>query len=146
METLTVQNNVTLYQHSCDYDELGNILRVSIWPNAFVGTATNSGTFGAASIGTNNRGHFIGFTSASGAISSFIRGALSPGQQDWKYTNYTYSDTAHKHAVTGLSTGESYSYDANGNMTTRVEGGQTLQLLLRLRSGYRSGQILHAEF
>ena len=32
---------------------------------------------------------------------------------------------AHKHAVTALSTGESYTYDANGNMITRVEGGQT---------------------
>ncbi|MBI3244284.1 MAG: hypothetical protein HYZ49_18550 [Chloroflexi bacterium] len=85
--------------------------------------------FGAASVGTNNRGHFIGFTSASGAISSFVRGALSPGQQDWKYTNYTYPASGpgavRPHAVTGLSTGESYSYDANGNMTTRVEGGST---------------------
>ena len=37
---------------------------------------------------------------------------------------YTYS-TTHKHVVTALSSGESYSYDANGNMTTRVEGGLT---------------------
>jgi YD repeat-containing protein len=88
-----------------------------------VGTATTSGTFGAASVGTNNRGRFTAFP--LGAISAFTIGALSPGQQDWKYTNYAYGDAAHKHAVTGLSTGESYSYDANGNMTTRVEGGQT---------------------
>jgi YD repeat-containing protein len=33
--------------------------------------------------------------------------------------------TAHNHAVTALSTGENYTYDANGNMTQRVEGGLT---------------------
>jgi YD repeat-containing protein len=37
----------------------------------------------------------------------------------------TYGDTAHKHAVTSLSTGETYTYDANGNMITRVENGLT---------------------
>lgn len=37
----------------------------------------------------------------------------------------SYSDPAHKHAVTSLSTGETFTYDANGNMTTRVEGGLT---------------------
>jgi YD repeat-containing protein len=37
---------------------------------------------------------------------------------------YTPHST-HKHAVASLSTGESYSYDANGNMITRVEGGVT---------------------
>ena len=36
---------------------------------------------------------------------------------------YNYSDTLHKHAVTGLSDGSSYQYDANGNMRLRVEGG-----------------------
>lgn len=35
--------------------------------------------------------------------------------------SYSYDD----HAVTGLSSGETYTYDANGNMITRVEGGLT---------------------
>ena len=39
-------------------------------------------------------------------------------------TTYT-PDTTHKHAVASLSTGETYTYDANGNMTQRVEGGLT---------------------
>jgi RHS repeat-associated protein/uncharacterized repeat protein (TIGR01451 family) len=38
---------------------------------------------------------------------------------------YTYGNSAHKHAATALSSGESYGYDANGNMTTRVENGLT---------------------
>jgi RHS repeat-associated protein len=36
--------------------------------------------------------------------------------------NYTY-DPNHKHAVYTLSTGESYGYDANGNMISRIETG-----------------------
>jgi RHS repeat-associated protein len=40
-------------------------------------------------------------------------------------SNYTYGTSAHDHAVTALSTGETYGYDANGNMTSRTEGGLT---------------------
>ena len=53
--------------------------------------------------------------------------------------NYPASgqNSVRPHAVTSLSTGETYSYDANGNMTQRVEGGLTLRL--------RSGQALHTQ-
>ena len=65
-----------------------------------------------------------------------------PPDPGWVTTNYTYPASGpgavRPHAVTGLSTGETYSYDANGNMTQRVEGGLTLRL--------RSGQALHPEF
>jgi YD repeat-containing protein len=37
---------------------------------------------------------------------------------------YTYS-SSHKHAVTALSSGNTYQYDANGNMTQRVANSQT---------------------
>jgi YD repeat-containing protein len=50
---------------------------------------------------------------------------LPNAAQGWAYTLYNYADPAHKHAVTSLQSGETYSYDANGNMITRVEGGVT---------------------
>ena len=70
-------------------------------------------------------------------------------------TTYTYN-ASHKHAVASLSTGETYSYDANGNtpalhrtqcgasVTQRVEGGltytQTFNAENRLISVSPSGQ------
>jgi len=39
--------------------------------------------------------------------------------------SFSYTDNAHKHAVTALGSGETYIYDANGNMTQRIEGGVT---------------------
>jgi RHS repeat-associated protein len=59
-------------------------------------------------------------------------------------TNYTAYNASHKHAVASLSTGETYTYDANGNMITRVEGGltytQTFDAENRLISVTVSGQ------
>jgi RHS repeat-associated protein len=41
---------------------------------------------------------------------------------------YTYGDSNHAHAVTSLSNGNTYSYDANGNQVTRYVGGSTYTL------------------
>jgi YD repeat-containing protein len=43
----------------------------------------------------------------------------------WVSASYHYSSSQHVHAVTGLSSGATFSYDANGNMTGRAEGGRT---------------------
>jgi RHS repeat-associated protein len=49
-------------------------------------------------------------------------------------STYAYGDSAHKHTVTSLSTGESYSYDANGNMTCCVEGGITYKQVYNIEN------------
>ena len=58
--------------------------------------------------------------------------------------SYRRGLATHKHAVASLSTGETYTYDANGNMTQRVEGGltyaQTFDAENRLISVTVSGQ------
>ncbi|MBX3061314.1 MAG: hypothetical protein KF770_33065, partial [Anaerolineae bacterium] len=56
---------------------------------------------------------------------------------------YTYGSPAHKHAVTAVGGGGSFSYDANGNMTSRTEGGitytQNFNVENRLTSVIKSG-------
>ena len=42
--------------------------------------------------------------------------------------SYSYGDSSHAHAVTSLSNGGSFQYDANGNMTQRTVNGQTYNL------------------
>jgi RHS repeat-associated protein len=41
----------------------------------------------------------------------------------------TYNDAAHVHAVSSLSNGNTYQYDANGNQTTRVIGSDTYTMI-----------------
>ncbi len=61
-------------------------------------------------------------TLSAGPTATPIIQTPQPPIAGWVGTNYTYT-TAHPHTVTALSGGNtaSYTYDANGNMTCRVE-------------------------
>jgi RHS repeat-associated protein len=102
--------------------------------------------------GAGNTPLTLGARELSGAMGEYWDGlideavyykrALTPGERAWLYnagsgrtytdlsspsssgTTYTYGDSAHKHAVTAVGS-DTYSYDANGNMTCRVEGTTT---------------------
>jgi RHS repeat-associated protein len=50
-----------------------------------------------------------------------------PPQDGWAATDYTYT-AAIPHAVTSLSSGNSYGYDANGNMVSRTLSGVSYAL------------------
>ncbi|HKY54201.1 MAG TPA: hypothetical protein VJM08_07850, partial [Anaerolineales bacterium] len=93
---------------------------------------------GTASLDLGRRGLLKGPLYLDGRVDEAVifKCVLTADERGWLYNNgagrayaalgsattYTYGSAAHKHAVTALSTGESYTYDANGNMTQRVEG------------------------
>ncbi len=108
----------SLLDLSYRYDAVGNIKAIT--------DTTNSGqvqTFGydaldrllSASTTLTGTGRYAESYQYNpiGNITARISGTLT--------TAYGYSDTLHKHAATWLSNGATFQYDANGNMTRRVE-------------------------
>ncbi len=95
---------------------------------------------GAMGVETGTRGSVF-FDDYQSRRFSAIGPLLDPGLleqnpslvPDWVNKTYSYEDGAHKHAVTSVvvtdennvQTTNTYRYDANGNMTCRIEGGQT---------------------
>ena len=78
-------------------------------------------TYSAPASGEHGGG-VLPFTKGIGA---YVPPPATP-DPGWAYTNYTYAENdAGPHAVTSLSNGDSFTYDANGNMTVRVEDGST---------------------
>ena len=94
------------------------------------GYNVDSVRLGAMGVDTGTRGTVF-FDDFDSHRDSYIGLLADPGVHNQTPTpapgmtnkSYSYGNSTHVHAVTALSTGEAYSYDANGNMTCRVENG-----------------------
>jgi len=120
--------DLTKFQYfSYDYDEVGNVEEISDYKlgdpqtgnpqlqsfgyddlDRLIEAGASGGYQGAGNYGPEN----YSFESTTGRMASK------------NSVNYTYN-SGHFHAVSALSNGNTYSYDANGNMTYRhvYEGG-----------------------
>jgi RHS repeat-associated protein len=149
------------------HDSVNNTLNIQVNNGTVSSVSYTSGAMDTTyplSIGAHSNGSY-GFDGRIDEVVLYKR-VLNSAQRSWLYNNgagrtysdltlpnpsgpttYTYGSSAHKHAVTSLSTGETYAYDANGNMITRVEGGatytQTFNAENRLISVTVNGQTTH---
>jgi YD repeat-containing protein len=119
--TSGIWNNLTSLQDlRYTYDQNGNVLTIQDYKvgspqtQTFTYDALDRLTSGVASGGTGGTYPIQNYSYNSTTGNLDIKGSV----------NYTYGDANHDHAVTNLSTGEIYFYDANGNQITRnIPGG-----------------------
>jgi RHS repeat-associated protein len=128
------EGSTTLYSQTATYDHVGNVLgRSTVVPTQSGGSATENEAFcydalnrlvWAGNTGTPSGGdHCMSAPSSSGmggylqAYSYDTLDRLTSGPAG----SYTYGDSTHPHAVTGLSTiaNQYATYDAMGNLTCR---------------------------
>ncbi|HMN00461.1 MAG TPA: RHS repeat-associated core domain-containing protein [Anaerolineales bacterium] len=121
LATVRPSNQTTLQNFTYSYDSVGNIMTIN---DSLSGPQTQNFTYDALDrlVSANATGGTNGLYDEAYSYNSTTGNLASKAG-----VNYTYS-TTHKHAVAGLSNGNSYSYDDNGNMTTRNVDGQTYTL------------------
>ena len=105
------------------YDAVGNILTIKDYKAG--GTQTQSFSYDNA-----DRLLSAAASGGTGGIYSetYTYNGTTGNLSSKAGINYTYLDDAHRHAVTHLNGVQKYWYDANGNMVSRIVGGQTYTL------------------
>jgi RHS repeat-associated protein len=109
---------------SYQYDDVGNI---TLWRTSLIGHSDEYQYFTYDSLGR------LKTAKAVGGPAQYDHSSVST---DYDYdaignlvnmagTPLGYQDNAHKHAATHRNGSQAFTYDANGNMVTRIEGGTT---------------------
>lgn len=107
------KNGTALQDLNYTYDSVGNILSI----DDKVNTADQAFQYDELNRLTKATGQQYGTkTYLYDAIGNIVR-------KDGKTYFYGKAPTASPHAVTALSDGTTFTYDANGNMTAKIEGG-----------------------
>jgi YD repeat-containing protein len=118
----TTGNPTSLQNFTYSYDTVGNISSIA---DSLAGPQTQSFTYdaldrltsGAATGGSNGLySETYGYDATTGNLTS--KGGVT----------LSYANPSHAHAVSSAG-GNTYQYDADGNMTQRVIGGQTYNLI-----------------
>jgi RHS repeat-associated protein len=115
-----VGGDASILHLNYQYDGAGNIL--SIQDHKLGSPQTQTFTYDALDRLTTGLADG-GIFASSNYNETYGYGASTGNLQSKAGVTYFYSDTLHAHAVTGLSNGNAYTYDQNGNMhTRRVDG------------------------
>ncbi|HPH98677.1 MAG TPA: hypothetical protein PK613_22545 [Anaerolineaceae bacterium] len=115
-------NGGNLFKAQYAYQANGNIASITDL-SASVGSQVSTFTYDGADRLTNGGA----ITSTNNLVAAYNETAsyTVTGTLDMRNNNAYQYDTNHPRAATSVGTGNSYAYDANGNMTTRTEGGIT---------------------
>jgi YD repeat-containing protein len=106
------------------YDEVGNVLSITDY-NA---GGTQTQTFTYDDLDRLSSAVTSGGTGGTYALKDYDYDTQGRLEINGTVTNY-YEDTAHIHAVSKTSTGNTYSYDQNGNQTSHKVSGITYTLV-----------------
>ena len=106
------------------YDDVGNVQ--SITDTNAGGTQTQTFTYDA--LDRLSSAVASGGTGGTYSLQNYDYDTQGRLEINGTVTNY-YENTAHIHAVSKTSTGNTYSYDQNGNQTSRKVGGITYTLI-----------------